>query len=73
MFQVECTGDNNSNMVKRIEFFKGKDKKILENAIKSTFNIPTSLYYGYVFIDVKEIKMKDLPEIITVKINMKKK
>lgn len=73
VFLVQCKGEANRNMTERAEYFRAKDGRGLRNAIKSTFNVPTSTYYGYVYISVREVKMKDLPEILTITIHDKYK
>ena len=70
LFEVICTAMYNRNLSERREYLRAKSKPFIENAIKRCFNYPTSEYFGYVNIEVREIK--SIPEIMELKINLKK-
>lgn len=67
LFEVVCRPLYNGHLLERREYLRCVSKEMLEKAIKRCFNLPTSEYFGYVNIEVTEIK--SVPEIMELIIN----
>ena len=71
LYRVTCKARYNKNLTDKVEYIKCTSKKILEHSMLSAFKSEYSEYFGYVELDIREIK--DIPEIIQVKVNLNDK
>ena len=55
---------------KRVEFLRAKNEDILIKMFNECENLEGSMYYGYRWTGIYNIKMKDFPEVKTLKVKI---
>lgn len=68
LFKIILKPEYNKSLSERIEYVKCKDKKTLEECMKSVCIAPHSEYYGYREVKITEVNIEEFPEIATLEI-----